>query len=103
MLKDELSKSSLDVDDSDDWLCVDPPQLDDYLEMYSRGECSTEYDFQVIAKSIQNFLNQKPKVDAKSNQSADFKPIVNEDDEKLIEIDIDQIKQNLKGFILINY
>jgi len=99
MLKDELSKSSLDVDDSDDWLCVDPPQLDDYLEMYSRGECSTEYDFQVIAKSIQNFLNQKPKADAKSNQSADFKPIVNEEDEKLIEIDIDQIKQNLKELL----
>lgn len=110
-LRAELVKS---IDDSDDWLCVEAPQLDDYLNMYSKGECSSAYDFRMITNALQNFIKKMPssvsaaasgasprKTPSTTLRSAqhvvDFKPIVASPDERLIDIDVGQIEGNLNG------
>lgn len=114
-LKAELVKS---IDDSDDWLCVEAPQLDDYLNMYSKGECSSAYDFRMITNALQNFIKKMPSsVSAAASSGTsprkappsttlrsaqhvvDFKPIVASPDERLIDIDIGQIEGNLNELL----
>ncbi len=99
-LKSEISKDQdLGSDDSDDWLCVEAPQLDDYLEMYSRGEVSSTYDFSIISNAFKRFL-EIPKAGEDLLEGAEFKPIGKDTDnaqadEVLIDFNPDSIRNNL--------
>jgi len=92
-IKEELNKPS-EKDDNDDWLCVEAPQLDDYLEMYSRGDISSTYDFRILSNAFKKFL-QKPKAKKDLLEGADYKNIDTNTDENLIDFNIDAIKNSL--------
>lgn len=100
-IKEEISNiQEKEVDDSDDWLCVEAPQLDDYLEMYSRGDVGSTYDFRIISNAFKNFM-QKPSKNKKEDllQGVDFKLIDKSNEEKLIDFNVDSIEQNLKDIL----
>jgi hypothetical protein len=98
-LKEEICMNQ-EKDDSDDWLCVEAPQLDDYLDMYSRGEVSSTYDFRIISNAFKKFL-QSPKAKTDLLEGTDFKSI-EKNDEKLIDINADSIQSSLKNILLNN-
>ena len=98
-LKEEICMNQ-DKDDSDDWLCVEAPQLDDYLDMYSKGEVSSTYDFRIISNAFKKFL-QSPKAKTDLLEGTDYKSI-EKNDEKLIDINVDSIQANLKNILLKN-
>lgn len=96
-LKTELSqKQSIGTDDSDDWLCVDAPNLDDYLEMYSRGEASSTYDFSMISNAFKRFL-EIPKAKKDLLAGADYNEISSSGE--LIDFNVDEIEKNLKDLL----
>lgn len=108
-LRTEFCTSS-DKDDSDDWLCVEAPQLDDYLDMYSRGDCSSAYDFRALTSAFRQFIKQKPAASMATaatlepttttiGGAADFRSIDTHAEEKLIDIDTDVIQKNLKEIL----
>jgi len=86
------------TDDNDDWLCVEAPILDDYLDMYSRGEASSTYDFSIITNAFKRFL-QVPKTKKDLLQGADYESIDNQTDEKLIDFDLELVQENLKDLL----
>jgi hypothetical protein len=88
------------TDDNDDWLCVEAPQLDDYLDMYSRGEASSTYDFSIITNAFKRFL-QVPKTKKDLLEGADYQSI-DQTDEKLIDFDLDLVQENLKDLLDVN-
>lgn len=88
------------LDDNDDWLCVEAPALDDYLDMYSRGDVSSTYDFSIISNAFKRFL-QVPKAKKDLLQGAEYKSI-DPADEKLIDFDIESVQENLKDILKIN-
>lgn len=94
-----------DKDDSDEWLCVEAPALDDYLEMYSRGEVSSTYDFRLISNAFKRFL-KIPQSDAPGENlldGVDFQNIDAQDpDEKLIDFDVDSIESNIAELLRLN-
>lgn len=96
-LKTELSqKQSIGEDDSDDWLCVDAPNLDDYLEMYSRGEASSTYDFSMISNAFKRFL-EVPKAKKDLLTGAEYNEISSSGE--LIDFNVDEIQKNLKDLL----
>jgi hypothetical protein len=98
-LKEEICMNQ-EKDDSDDWLCVEAPQLDDYLDMYSRGEVSSTYDFRIISNAFKKFL-LSPKTKSDLLEGTDYKSI-EKNDEKLIDINVDSIQSTLKNILLKN-
>jgi hypothetical protein len=121
-LREEIREQSTECDDNDDWLCVEAPQLDDYLEMYSKGECTSAYDFRIITNAFRNFINQKPSTTANPTtnttptatkttkstttqndiiQTVDFKPIETKggDNEQLIDLNMDLVEENFKDLL----
>ena len=86
-----------DLDDNDDWLCVEAPLLDDYLDMYSRGDVSSAYDFSIISNAFKRFL-QPPKAKRDLLEGVDYKQI-DKQDEKLIDFDIESVQENLKDLL----
>ena len=103
-LKEEIySEQEKEKDDSDEWLCVEAPQLDDYLEMYSRGEVSSAYDFRIISNAFKKFLRIPPKnKDENLLEGVNFENIENSNDEKLIDFNVESIEKNLKDFLKID-
>lgn len=101
-LKSEIIKDQdLGEDDKDDWLCVEAPQLDDYLEMYSRGEVSSTYDFSIISNAFKSFL-QTPKEDKDLLEGAEYNSIDKTNENapgELIDFDIASIEKNLKDLL----
>lgn len=96
-LKTELSqKQSTGEDDSDEWLCVDAPNLDDYLEMYSRGEASSTYDFSMISNAFKRFL-EIPKAKKDLLLGAEYNEISSSGE--LIDFNVDEIEKNLKDLL----
>jgi hypothetical protein len=96
-LKEEIEKDK-EKDDNDDWLCVEAPQLDDYLDMYSKGEVSSTYDFRIISNAFKKFL-QSPKSAKNENllQGTDYQAIdPNDQEAKLIDLNVDSIQASLK-------
>ena len=93
-LKEELKSEDWN-DDSDEWLCVEPPQLDDYLDMYSKGEVSSVYDFKLVADAFKQFLQPKREDLLKG---VDFGGIET-GDENLVEFDPECIEKNLKELL----
>lgn len=96
-LKEEIYMNK-EKDDSDDWLCVEAPQLDDYLDMYSRGEVSSTYDFRIISNAFKKFL-QSPKAKTDLLEGVEFKSIEKNSEEKLIDFNVDSIQSNLKDIL----
>jgi hypothetical protein len=92
-IKEELNRP-IEKDDNDDWLCVEAPQLDDYLEMYSRGDISSTYDFRILSNAFKKFL-QKPNAKKDLLEGAEYKNIDKNTDENLIDFNIDAIKNSL--------
>ena len=101
-MKQEISEiQTQESDDNDDWLCVDAPNLDDYLEMYSRGDVSSTYDFSIISNAFKKFL-EVPATKKDLLDGADFKSLnkVNEQiDEELVDFNIDTIEKNLNELL----
>jgi hypothetical protein len=96
-LKSELSqKQAIGEDDSDEWLCVEAPKLDDYLEMYSRGEASSTYDFSMISNAFKRFL-EIPKAKKDLLAGAEYNEISNSGE--LIDFNVDEIEKNLKELL----
>lgn len=101
-LKSEINnKQNTEQDDNDDWLCVEAPQLDDYLEMYSRGEASSTYDFSMISNAFKRFL-KKPQVEEDLLKGVDYKSIDKECSGELIDFNVDSIEKNLKDLLKPN-
>ncbi len=84
-------------DDNDDWLCVEAPILDDYLDMYSKGDVSSTYDFSMITNAFKRFL-QVPKAKKDLLEGAEYQSI-DQTDEKLIDFDLDSVQENLKDLL----
>lgn len=105
-LKEEiLTEQEKEKDDSDDWLCVEAPALDDYLDMYSRGQVSSAYDFRLISNAFKKFLRIPPK--NKSENLLDGVKYENIEaasnkDEKLIDFNMGDIEKSLKDFLKID-
>lgn len=100
-LKIELDqKQDTEKDDSDDWLCVEAPQLDDYLEMYSRGDVSSTYDFSMISNAFKRFL-EVPKAKKDLLEGVDYNSIdkKTENSEQLVDFDIELIEKNLQDLL----
>lgn len=101
-LKTEITnEQTTGSDDRDDWLCVEAPQLDDYLEMYSRGEVSSTYDFSIISNAFKRFL-EVPKAEKDLLQGADYNSIeknVDSSSAELIDFNLDSIEKNLKDLL----
>jgi len=100
-LKIELDqKQETEKDDSDDWLCVEAPQLDDYLEMYSRGDVSSTYDFSMISNAFKRFL-EVPKAKKDLLEGVDYKSIdkKTENSEQLVDFDVELIEKNLHDLL----
>ena len=96
-LKTELNqRQSIGEDDSDEWLCVDAPNLDDYLEMYSRGEASSTYDFSMISNAFKRFL-EIPKAKKDLLSGAEYNEISSSGE--LIDFNVDEIEKNLKDLL----
>ena len=112
----KLTSDSEEADDSEEWLCVDAPQLDDYLEMYSRGEASSTYDFRLISNAFKKFM-QRPGVDqgvdyesiertaasktrksAKGGKQATAEQEEEEEAVKLVDLDVDAIEKKVREF-----
>lgn len=94
-------------DDSDDWLCVDAPKLDDYLEMYSRGDAGSAYDFRMITNAFKRFLQSPSKNAAAADkdllEGVDYKPIDARDaDGQLIDFNIEKIESNLADILTMS-
>ena len=97
-------------DDSDDWLCVDAPKLDDYLEMYSRGDAGSAYDFRMITNAFKRFLQSPSKATTASVaaerdllEGVDYKPIDARDaDGQLIDFNIEKIESNLADILTMS-
>ena len=101
-LKEEIiAAQEKEKDDSDDWLCVEAPQLDDYLEMYSRGDVSSTYDFRIISNAFRKFL-QPPKAKQDLLEGAEYKGFECNSEEKLIDLNMDSVEQNLKDLLNLN-
>lgn len=94
-------------DDCDDWLHIDQAQLDDYLEMYSRGTVNSTYDFKLISDAFKKFLDLKSnsgssKAEAKSEfDGIDYK-LINKSDEELVDFNLNSIEANLKEYLKID-
>jgi len=103
-LKEEIySEQEKEKDDSDEWLCVEAPQLDDYLDMYSRGEVSSAYDFRVISNAFKKFLRIPPKNKNENLlEGVNYENIEHSSDEKLIDFNVESIEKNLKDFLKID-
>jgi hypothetical protein len=102
-VKEEISNNLIkEEDDSEEWLCVDAPQFDDYLEMYSRGDAGSTYDFRLITNAIKNFIEKPTEKKKDLLDGVDFKSIdkkqLNED-EMLVDFNLDAIEQNLKDYM----
>ena len=98
-LKTEINeKQNTGKDDSDEWLCVEAPQLDDYLEMYSRGEASSTYDFSMISNAFKRFL-KTPQVEKDLLEGVDYDSIDKECSGELIDFNIDSIEKNLNDLL----
>jgi hypothetical protein len=101
-LQEEIkTKQTGQTDDSDDWLCVEAPQLDDYLEMYSKGDVSSTYDFKLISNAFKRFLkiptgNEK---DENLLEGANYESIDVDNDEKLIDFDVETVTKSLKDLL----
>jgi hypothetical protein len=101
-------------DDSEEWLCVEAPQLDDYLEMYTRGgsgsagDIGSTYDFRLITDAIKNFIDRPGKTASSASSQrrdpldgVDFKPLskrVTEDD-VLVDFNLDSIEECVKEYL----
>lgn len=97
-LREKISKDQeKGSDDNDDWLCVEAPILDDYLDMYSKGDVSSTYDFSMITNAFKRFL-QVPKAKKDLLEGADYQSI-DHTDEKLIDFDLDLVQENLKDLL----
>ena len=104
-LKEEiLSEQEKEKDDSDEWLCVEAPQLDDYLDMYSRGDVSSTYDFRVISNAFKKFLRIPPPNKAENLlDGVNYENIESQNgDEKLIDFNVESVEKNLKDFLKID-
>jgi hypothetical protein len=103
-LKEEIySEQEKEKDDSDEWLCVEAPQLDDYLDMYSRGEVSSAYDFRVISNAFKKFLRIPPKNKNENLlEGVNYENIEHSSEEKLIDFNVESIEKNLKDFLKID-
>lgn len=100
-LKTEISKNqTMGTDDSDDWLCVEAPQLDDYLDMYSRGDVGSTYDFSMISNAFKRFL-EVPAAKKDLLQGADYNPIDKAyENSELIDFNVESIEKNLKDLLI---
>lgn len=103
-LKTEITKNQdTGTDDSDDWLCVEAPALDDYLDMYSRGDVSSTYDFSIISNAFKRFL-EVPKAKKDLLEGVEYNSIdsKNKDENpgELIDFDMGEIEKNLKDLLI---
>jgi hypothetical protein len=106
-LKEEiLSEQERERDDSDEWLCVEAPALDDYLDMYSRGEVSSAYDFRLISNAFKKFLRIPPQnkgenlLDGVKYEQIEAAAAAGKD-QKLVDFNLEDIEKSLKGFLKI--
>ena len=79
---------------------MEAPQLDDYLEMYSKGDVGSTYDFRLITNAIKNFI-ERPSKNKDLLEGAEYKSLdkcVNEDD-VLVDFNVDAIEENVKEFL----
>ncbi|CAF0717405.1 unnamed protein product [Brachionus calyciflorus] len=98
-IKEEISNvQEKETDDSDDWLCVEAPALDDYLEMYARGDVGSTYDFRIISNAFKNFMKKTNKKDDVLS-GVDYKGIEKTKDEKLIDFNVESFQDNLKEIL----
>lgn len=101
-IKEEITNvQEKEKDDSDDWLCVEAPQLDDYLEMYARGDVGSAYDFRIISNAFKNFINKPLKKKENLLEGVDYKSIDKNKEEKLIDLNVDEIQDNLTEILKI--
>lgn len=98
---------------------MDAPQLDDYLEMYSRGDVGSTYDFRLITTALKNFINKDRSKSSTTTAAAaatssnkkedvddeddgvEFNPIdrrLSEDD-VLVDFNVDSIEENIREFL----
>ncbi len=81
---------------------MEAPQLDDYLEMYSRGDVSSTYDFRLITNAIKNFISERPGakrrdlLDGVDFNGMDKKLLTDED--VLVDFNVDSIEENIKEY-----
>jgi hypothetical protein len=89
-LKEEIRAASADAtDDNDDWLFVEAPQLDDYLEMYSKGDVSSTYDFKILSQTMRGFMGKTGKTETGVDNKGDA----------FVNLNVDLIEENLKELL----
>ncbi|RNA37493.1 Ecdysoneless -like protein [Brachionus plicatilis] len=99
-IKEEISNvQEKETDDSDEWLCVEAPQLDDYLEMYARGDVGSTYDFRIISNAFKNFIHKPSKKKENLLDGVEYKSIEKDKGEKLIDFNVDSMQDNLNEIL----